>query len=67
MNVRELIELLKTFNPELPVAYKCYSEQCLIKHDDIDVKSLCEPRSDGWLQNARPDKPSTEYLVFPGN
>lgn len=67
MTVRELIEHLKTFDPELPVAYRCYSEQTLLELDDVHVKSLCEPRADGWLQNARPDKPSTDYLVFPGN
>lgn len=65
MKVSELIELLKTFDPELPVAYSLYSEQCLLEASDLEVLELCEPRNDGWVANSRPDKPLIPYLVFP--
>lgn len=67
MTVRELIEQLKGFDPDLPVVYKCYSEQVMLEPNDIDVEALCEPRPDGWVANARPDKPTMNYLVLPGN
>lgn len=67
MNVAELIEHLKTFPQELLVAYRCYSEQCLMEKDYIMTESLQPPRNDGWIGNVRPDKERMEYLVFPGN
>jgi hypothetical protein len=67
VTVRELIAFLQTQPQELPVAYKCYSEQVLLEQEDISVVRLCHPRPDGWIQNQRPDMPTTEYLLFPGN
>lgn len=67
MTVAELIEHLKTFPQELQVAYRCYSEQCLMEKDDIMIQSLQHPRNDGWIGNDRPDKECMEYCVFPGN
>lgn len=67
MKVKELIDLLQTFDPELLVAYGLYSEQCLMEKDDISVQLLGEPRNDGWVANPRPDKPSIPYVLFPGN
>ena len=67
MKVSELIEFLKTQPQDLPVVYKCFSEQCLLEADDIEVRTLGVLRDDGWVHDARPDKPNTEYLVFPGN
>lgn len=67
MNVRELIKLLDTFDPNLPVAYALHSEQCMLEASDIQVEMLCEARPDGWVANARPDKPLIPYLLFPGN
>lgn len=67
MTVAELIELLKTYRQDLPVAYKLFSEQCMLEAKDINVESLCAAREDGWVPNARPDKPTVEYLVLPGN
>lgn len=67
MTVADLIELLKTFPQDLPVAYSLYSEQVMLVREDITVK-LCQPeRNDGWVHDARPDKPSVPYLMFPGN
>ena len=67
MTVAELIEFLKTQPQGLQVAYCIHSEQALLETEDITVVALCEARADGWVPNARPDKPTQEYLVFPGN
>lgn len=67
MNVRELIEYLSTVDPELTVVYQIYSEQSVLDGSDIEIKKLCKAREDGWVQNYRPDKPSMDYLVLPGN
>jgi hypothetical protein len=67
MTVAELIKLLKTYPKDLPVAYRLHSEQCMLEAKDIEVKRLCEEREDGWVANKRPDKPTIEYLVLPGN
>lgn len=67
MTVKELIEFLQTKPPHLSVAYHLHSEQLLLEAKDIEIKSFCLPRPDGWIQDARPDKPTQEYLVFPGN
>lgn len=67
MTVSELIELLRAYPQDLPVAYRLFSEKCLLEAKDIDIEALCEPRADGWVANKRPDKPTIDYLVFPGN
>lgn len=67
MTVAELIEYLKTQPQEVPVAYRIHSEQCVLEVNDIVIETLCIARPDGWVQNYRPDKPSTQYLVLPGN
>ena len=67
MTVAQLIEFLKTQPQDLLVAYKCCSEQVLLERNEIKIERLCAPRLDGWLQNARPDMPAQDYLVFPGN
>ena len=67
MNVAELIEFLKTQPQDLQVAYRVYSEQCLLEADDIRIFEGREPRPDGWVHASRPDKPKQRYLLFPGN
>lgn len=67
MKVHELIAFLQTQPAELDVAYKCFSEQVILDVEDIEVKELCLPRADGWIQNKRPDMPAQKFLVFPGN
>jgi len=67
MLVKDLIEYLKTFPEDMVVAHQMYSEQCLLEQSDIAVMRLSVPREDGWIPNLRPDKPSQDYLVFPGN
>ena len=65
MTVAELIEFLQKQPQDLLVAYQRYSEQCLL--EEIEVRELCEPRPDGWVQDKRQDMPTRMYLVFPGN
>jgi hypothetical protein len=67
MTVAEFIEILKTKPQHLQVAYRCYSEWCLLEEKEIEIKTLCEPRPDGWVHDERPDKPLQEYLTLPGN
>ena len=67
MNVKELIEFLKTQPQDLPVCFRLCSEQCMISESDINIENLCEARDDGWVENKRPDKKLIDYLVFPGN
>jgi hypothetical protein len=67
MTVKELIEFLQVMPHELQVAYRLHSEQCLLDKNDIWIQVKGEPRPDGWIHDARPDKPTQEYLMFPGN
>ena len=67
MTVAELIAHLQTQPQVLQVAFYLYSEQCLLEKSNIEIKELCTPRADGWIQDWRPDKPSQTYLMFPGN
>lgn len=67
MTVAEFIEYLKTQDQTLPVAYRRYSEQCLLDTDDIRVVVCTPARPDGWIQTRRSDMPAVPYLVLPGN
>ncbi len=67
MTVKELIDILQGKPQNLQVAYRIYSEYCLLEPDDIGMRLLCAPRPDGWVHDARPDKPTQDYLVLPGN
>jgi hypothetical protein len=67
ITVAELIAHLQTLPQDLPVAYKLFSEQCLLELQDVKVVELSPVRPDGWIHNARPDTPSVTYLCFPGN
>lgn len=67
MTVAELIAILEAQPQDLLVAYRKYSEQVLLEAGDIYIAEMCEPRPDGWVQNARPDMPTRGYLIFPGN
>jgi hypothetical protein len=67
MTVAELIAELQTKPPHLLVAYRRFSEQCLLEASDLITIEACMPRADGWIQDKRPDKPTREYLMFPGN
>ena len=67
MKVSELIRFLETQPQDLTVVYRCYSEQAVLEADEIKIKELCLARPDGWVHDARPDKPLCQYLVLPGN
>lgn len=67
MNVKELIEKLRLYPPDMQVIYGKHSEFCLLEDDDISVEKACLPRDDGWVPRKRPDKPMQEYLAFSGN
>ena len=67
MTVAELIKFLEKQPQDMLVAYRIHSEYDLLEEYLIRTEILCEPRPDGWIQAFRKDKPSQEYLVFPGN
>lgn len=67
MTVAELIAELQTMPAEALVGYRCCSEQVLLEPGDVTLAEACAPRSDGWIQNARPDMPRVTYVMFPGN
>ena len=67
MTVAEFVEYLKSQPQDITVAYKCWSEQCLLDTRDIETVELCHPREDGWIQNKRPDMETETYLLLPGN
>lgn len=65
MTVNDLIAILKTHHGDTPVAFSIFSEWRVLNPEDIEVKELCAPRPDGWVHDARPDKPKQPYLVLP--
>lgn len=67
MKVHELKELLSSFPDDMDIAYKLYSEHCILEVTAIKILRLGETRPDGWVHDSRPDKETIEYLVFPGN
>lgn len=67
MKVSELVAVLQKYPQDIQVAYRMCSEQLLLDAEDIKLVELCEPRADGWIHSARPDKPKQTYLLFPGN
>lgn len=67
MTVAQLIALLQTMPQDALVSYRCYSEQCLLEAEQIEVEMACVPRPDGWVQNQRPDMHAIQYVAFPGN
>lgn len=67
MTVADLITFLQTQPQDLPVAYRYFSEKCLLDADDIIITEECFPRPDGWIQNKRHDMPTQPYLMLPGN
>ena len=67
MKVKELIEILQAMPQDIDVAYRCWSEQCLMEPDEVSLFDGTAPRPDGWIQNARPDMEVIQYVMFPGN
>lgn len=67
ITVADLIEFLKQQPQGIPVAYRCCSEDVLLELKDIEVMQLQPARFDGWVHDARPDRETIDYLVFPGN
>lgn len=64
MTVKDLINLLHTFPPELTVIRSKWSEAVLLEPSDVGLAKACWPRPDGWVENARPDKAKQEYLLL---
>ncbi len=67
VTVSDLIKHLSALPQDLPVAYQCYSEWCLLSLDELSIEKGQLARPDGWVHSPRSDKPSQDYLIFPGN
>lgn len=70
MTVREFIQFLETQPQDVPVAYRCCSEHCLLKKDEIKIAKLKLPRADGWIHETwrgEQNEPHQTYLLLPGN
>lgn len=67
MTVAKLIELLKEKPQDAIIGYQCYSENIIMTANQIKLVEACAPRDDGWIHDARPDKPTVTYVMFPGN
>lgn len=65
--VKDLIEFLQMQPQDLQVAIDMYSETCLLDFTEIKREIHSVARADGWIHFKRADKPTQEYLVFPGN
>lgn len=66
MTVAELIVELQQYDQSLQVVCPTCSEYAVLEHGELSIETLCEPRPDGWVQLYRPDKPTQQYLAFPG-
>lgn len=67
LTVAALVEFLQGQEQDMLVAYSLHSEYNLMTLSDIAVTKLCEARPDGWIHMSRNDKPTVNYLTFPGN
>jgi len=68
--VKELIKFLECMPPDMPVAFKIHSEAKTLMVEDISIKRMQPPRSDGWIHEPWKGEPKLEeidYLLFPGN
>lgn len=64
MRVSELIEELKKHPLDMIVIMDKHSEYIAIRNVlEVDA---CEPRYDGWIHEARPDKPKKKYIWIGG-
>lgn len=64
MKVKELIEILKLQDQELPVVYSKWSEYIIFDGSSIEEANLQPARPDGWVHYARDDKQTVRYLVL---
>jgi len=67
LTVGTLKKILDQHPDDMYIVYGCRSEQVLMMSDQVNTADLGQARNDNWVHNYRPDKPTQEYLVFPGN
>ena len=64
MKVSELIKLLQAQPQDMQIVISQYSEYLLLTNESIAEIDLCESRLDGWVHDAREDKPKVKYLLI---
>lgn len=62
MTVAELIQILQSYPHDLQVIYSKFSESVLLEPKDIVYASAQPPRDDGWVHDARRDRPMQNYI-----
>lgn len=67
MTVGDMIRRLQAFKEDLPCCYRNCSEWTAFEEGQIEVRALQEARADGWVGNQRPDRPTRDWVTFPGN
>jgi hypothetical protein len=66
ITVADLIAHLQTLPQGLLVTHRAYSEMALLELKDVKVNTGQPPRADGWVHDARPDKPTQAYVAILG-
>lgn len=64
MTVKQLIELLQTFPPDMTVITPCHSEYVVLDAHQVYTGQACLPRHDGWVQRKRPDMEPRDYVII---
>ena len=64
MKVSEMIRLLQTHPQDMQIVISQHSEYLLLTGDSLVEIDLCEWRNDGWVHDAREDKPKIKYLLI---
>jgi len=67
MKVKDLIDLLQSYDPDLSIVYACCSEYTILNGEDLQVIKLHPRRPDGWVHKFDPKQAKIDYLAFPGN
>lgn len=67
MTVAELVAYLQTLPQDMWVAQASMGTCVLVEKCDLHVGRLPEPDEIGDIPGWRPDMPTRQYLVLPGN
>ena len=62
--VADLINYLQTIPKDMIVVHSQWSEYKVLDLEEAAIEELCVVRSDGWVQNYRPDLPTQQYLAL---
>lgn len=64
MQVKDLIESLLQYPQDLIVIVPESTEYCVLEKSEVRITEARLLRKDGWVANARPDKPTQKYVTI---